>query len=1417
MKRFNKKKGDYLMINKINKKLIIILLFTMIFTILFPREVNAATYNTRNSLYNAGKNAVGNTVRIWREGRPDGQDAFGQLHARSEIYCVQHDYTITDKNKYRDYTVKSYIKISGNVATNSSGQRVSSEKNLALAYLISQEDSIRKGYSGSGMEQLRNLAIKHYLTTGGWMAEVGTKLGMKSSDISNFNINNYAKNKRLKEAVQAFVNRAISYSKTNPGAKMPATMKLSPSSIQPSTMKELGPIKIDFTGNLQSIKLFNGNKEVKDSKTYKVNGKTKTLNQIATGNRVTIGKNTENVVTKVEATSKSNSYIEAQLWLCITSKAKQNLMIATSATKSDTATSSVKVNELQKGELTINKIDADTKKALSAGFKIQTSAGKWLSGSNGTYNYNSSFANAQEYKSPVTLKGLKFDTYKVYEVRAPKGYDLKAQTGYNKTNNWVYFGTATLNANNKKVQKTFSNMQKISIKGYVWIDTQPTKDGPFNSQYDSTRESKVAGVTVRLMKKGNTSTKVPTTTTNTNGEYVFDKVLSKSELKDYYVEFDYSKLDNLKTTYKDAEGKEHKYINYIPVAFNSTDVSKIVANGSRALMDNVPVDDVNLKGIATTYKGKEKERIYGLSGNLCDKLLEGSVLNNINLGIKKIQETDHHTEEVLDYVRIVMRGYSYTYKYGNAGKATYVTAPNVNWQKVGTISGYTANIYPSDIAYDKENNTEELKVYVGYKINITNTTTTGTGSVANNYKELYNEKALHVTNLTDTFDSKRYTLADDNWEKATDKNGVSTTKYNKDIKAINSGKTEAIKIKFNVKHEAIMDILNHPYGIIEKYPTTAKTEGYHEYTRTDYGWNYNIAKEQTHKISDNPQEGSAPYLIFKLSENTRKISGRVFKDERTDSAKANNEVLGDGVDNNEKGVAGVKVQLLDVSVKDNKEITDITKLPVSGLYDVPNNNGTRTTISKDAEVLTDANGIYKLEGIVPGDYYLRFVYGNGEYKITDIDGKVISEGTINSKIDDKEIDAKNYKSTIVVNSVAKKALQGIKDGETIKVDEVITEGTNKKENYIWYKNLKATNASIAIDTLGTRIGVNENNLKNIISGTAKFSITLENDVNNSTDVKDTSKEADKTQAITDGEKTNNKMKVNYLNAIDEKHNDFNGLNLGIIEMPEQRATIEKIITNIKLVNAQGNLVFQGNPETDSLTGVSDLDHTKNGGSTYVRAELQDDMISGAILQLTYAIHVTNTSDVNYYNEEYYFYGDKKDGKKEVTLVLNELVDYLDKTLSYNQDASTSKFVEVTDLTNLPQDEELKDKIVLELKGLNEKLYTTMNKSRQTTDNYSASLVAQRSLSLQDDDMEFINIAKVRADRGTAKGDDSEQSNKEIKTVRPYEFKDYAQAKATITPPTGADRQTIIIYTIAGTIALAVLSAGVFVIKKYIVK
>ena len=83
-------------------------------------------------------------------------------------------------------------------------------------------------------------------------------------------------------------------------------------------------------------------------------------------------------------------------------------------------------------------------------------------------------------------------------------------------------------------------------------------------------------------------------------------------------------------------------------------------------------------------------------------------------------------------------------------------------------------------------------------------------------------------------------------------------------------------------------------------------------------------------------------------------------------------------------------------------------------------------------------------------------------------------------------------------------------------------------------------------------------------------------------------------------------------------------------------------------------------------------------------------------------------------------------------------------------------------------------------------------------------------------MEIVNEAEITKLSNQADPDDKSQDKAE-KLVRtaPVEVHTNGKVKAvvTITPPTGLDRITIILYVIAGAVTLAVLSAGVVIIKK----
>ena len=1445
------------MTKNIFKKILMILLMTTMLLI---------TGNVFSQAVSFSGSSIGKSVSL----------KFSDLTGSSNLYCVQHHAPFKGT---RQYVVQRYVKITGNVATNDNGKSVTSDKNAILAYILGG-GNYSKGYGSSTTTHTqRQNALWGYFNT--WSNSVGSSLGVNWSYSRNGNNQSYNVTKEAKNYANSTTKASIknmgaetvvtsntmagpfrvsysgsissidvvdtSNSKISSGIKFYVDNKAVSASQIKSNEKFY--IKNDSGKNLKEVTINVTANSTINAEIWFLKAKTGSkwqrlisvkTNTSSTSDKVTIGIVAFGSlkINKIDADTGDKLNVGFKIrtskgWLKDVANSDEHIYDAKyeDATEYKTVNGQLTISNLEYrtygvyevkvdeskgynitkqknydsknkwihykdilidgtknqnveitvtnekyGSLTINKVDEDNNDVkLRAGFKIYSVDNKkWLKGTKGSYTYNNSEAQADTYytdenSGSIIIEQLQFGKYEVYETVPPKGYDLAAQKGYK--DGKVLVGTADFEANKKTITFTHKNSDLISISGYVWIDVPETKNNDTDSLYNGVtgqNEVRVSGVQVRLMKKtdGKPVEGVNPVYTNKNGEYIFEKKVSNSALKDYYVEFDYS-------------GTEYKQ--YIPVAFNSEKIDNIVANGSRAIVKEMPEKDTDFKGIATTYTGteKEKEEKYGLStsGNLYSKLYnkDTKTLENINLGIKQVPEVDYRIEENLAYVKVVMKGYTYTYQYGGTGDTSKIAAPTVSWQSKNRISAYTRAIYPSDISYDIENSKEELKVYVVYRIDITNTT-------AYNIEELYKEQKLHITNVTNNFDKNRYELHDKNWSVEADGKASIASSYLEQIygKGIAKDKTSTSFIEFSVKHDAIEKILNNPTGIIEEFPTEVTANGYHEYERQDYSWKNDIRKNQKHYKNDIPRSAKAPYLILKLGEE-RTIFGKVFEDRVVTT---NGEKLGNGAyDTGENVVKGVTVELLDV----NGNETDITKLTVSNLYGVNNS----TTISKEAKIETDENGEYKLIGVVPGEYYLRFTYGDGKQILYDP----------STKKEVKTILAKDYKSTIVTSDVAKKALQGVEDASTVKQDKFVTEkGTSKKKNYIWYKNLEGTNYSVAVDNMDSRNTANATEAT-VKAGTARLSITLENTKSNVASATTTQAE-DGTTTLTF-----------------ESNQEFGGLNFGIIEQPNQEAKVDKVITNIKLTNTQNNLIFDGNPETANIKGVSDLDNTKNGGSTYTRAELSEESIYGSTLVVTYAIKVTNISDVNYYSDKYYWFGDK-DGAYEVTLKINEVTDYLDETLKYIPESSDKNNITVTtDSIEETEVETTIKKYIVKITGW-DALYTEKNRERTTEKQTSdtVNITAQRILSNQDDDMEVVNEAEITDAVRNADPDDPDRKKEEKIQRAPVVVNTNGKVRAivTITPPTGEDRQSIALYLIAGVVTLAILSTGIVLIKKKVV-
>lgn len=1132
----------------------------------------------------------------------------------------------------------------------------------------------------------------------------------------------------------------------------------------------------------------------------------------------------------------------------------------------------VKITNKSLATTEIIKKDKTTGMVLSGGkFKLYAVLNDgtkgWISGdAAGDKTYGDT---ATEYPSSTKIEKLKYGTYYLYETETPSGYDITKQDGYKQaaegssslTGDWVYLGNKVIDINFPEdgTFKFEADNKKVvgGIEGDVWVDNPDRKDNQINHIYDGQQSNdKVKeGITVNLYDANNTL--LATTKTDANGHYKFteknavssnDKDIYYWDLKGAYVEFIY----NNKTTYNEnGTVKERGYVAVNP--FTGTD-AKVNSKAQEYTMTKEKLDDNNLTGTdganpgkAVTNKAvvsldneqlvKENERIYEKIKNnsaTADDLKDAALVyyydeatykvSNINLGLLEQYDADYTVDENLAYIKVNMKGYTYTYKYGDAPVSESKYIPTVNEQN--SSKSYTGKIYPTDIAYNVASQTEELKVYVVYSIDVKNTETM--------YEDdLYTEERLYLESLVNEYDTKRYVLC--NNENNTDKtdfalwkddgNGKASYDVNNENSVYRNGmgkqETKTSYIQYKIKEEALKRILEKKVteGELEEAPTVATALGYHEYLRTDNVWVHNESvrafdgakgtniypvtsesnskKYYVHKTISKSRKSSALYLKLSLGER-RKISGTVFEDTKTEQSQNDKTNLGNGkIDDNEKNRAqSVTVELLDAD-----------KSKPTTLYVEEYNNNQLNVSQPEAKTTTQVGGTYEFEGVVPGYYYIRFTYGDGTQKM------ILADGT------SKNIRLDDYKSTII-NTEADGAGDTIKNAVEAKIDAqalknivgedgkgVLKQTENQKKILEWYKYLNNSNYSTAVDDLTQRSKFDNYKFSedgkvydasgnlvsdtdypaNVYAYTPMAGISIENDVNTSTDV----------QKDTDTQKPN-----------------FGGFNFGLIEQPETKIQLQKIITNIKFTTQTGTTIVSANPTDRTATYLTALDKI-TGGSQNVKMELDQNLIYGSALETTYQLTIENDSDIEYIEDEgsedygkYYYYGDKNSPTAHLKAVkVNEVIDKLDKKYNYDSKQETSeatiehkidgttetKTIKIKQNTSDGSTETTNSLSITEWKELESKATETMS--------YTVT-----SLLSKDNDTSYKNTARVTSislDKLTPLRSDFNWS------------KASSSAVLAITPPTGSDKRPI--YWVAGTIGLIVLAAGIVFIKKKALK
>lgn len=1097
-------------------------------------------------------------------------------------------------------------------------------------------------------------------------------------------------------------------------------------------------------------------------------------------------------------------------------------------------------DERATGNLKILKVDNKYKDIVLSGAEFiikKEGTENWIiQNSDGTYNYSGKYEDIVKNKVGVyttnaqgiaEIKKLKFDTYHIYEIKAPDGYNIEKQDKYDKDKKWIDLGTVTIGGKDTNITYTVTNKKTVDkLEGKVWLDKPDTKANTYDNIYKQDQDSNdrlLKDIKVYLKDKDQV---IAETLTDENGHYEFtsknkydgeDKNLYYWDLANYYVEFVY---DNKLYIVADPFVGNDKKI-------NSKAIEEIM-KAEELKDENLTGTDGQLPGRAVTYKGGANltpkqilDNNESTNKDLKTTPLTGYynkntyTIEDINLGIKEKHEPSFDVFETLEYIKVNMNGYSYKYQHGE-DPVTYSTYVPKAATQTGKMK-FSQALYPSDVKYLKEHN-EGMDVYVVYSITVSNNETESEDN-------FYNEQKLYLNSLINTYDSKRYELCTTNdtgdkygsdfanW--SDDKPGIA--KYNiengvykdgiekPDPIKNEEGKSITSRIQFKVKKQALIDMLDHykknPSNIeyLETAPTTATVNAYHDYLRTDNVWdekssaksydekvkyaekNKNNETYFAHKSNSIDKSSSQLYINLALGV-SRKLSGVVFEDTITDDSETHK--IGKLDEDESNRAKNVKVDLL------NPNQNELAKL----YYVEKSENGVITldkiTTTDEQKIYTNAKGEYTIDGLVPGYYYIRFTYGDGSQKMIDTNGQEI------------DLTSKDYRSTIIINEYIKKALEEKNIDEAMKIAN-------------WYKQMDSRYYSTAVDDLALRHQIDgyiyteekvkdkdgkevskikvtdkDGNVKedimNINSYTPMISISIEDDKD---DIKQTTEQ-------------------------DVKQNEFKGFNLGLIKQPDTTIITNKKITNVKFTNQVGTTLVSENPASKQSTYVTALDTVVDPtGSKNAKLEIEPESIYGSNIELTYEISIENQSAKDFVEDvndphfgDYFKYG-KSETAKAKKVTVRVLEDDLDSKFNYSSLPTTT--TQTTSYTTSSGPNQISIKPVITEKTDSDGTKTTtqylemtgwesLESGQSTKTSYTVTaLIANDEL-----DTDYKNNAKVKS-----------LSIDTLSTLTTNTLKNWnaAETKFSIMPTTGENRDQM--YWYISAVALAIVASGIVLIKK----
>ena len=590
---------------------------------------------------------------------------------------------------------------------------------------------------------------------------------------------------------------------------------------------------------------------------------------------------------------------------------------------------------------------------------------------------------------------------------------------------------------------------------------------------------------------------------------------------------------------------------------------------------------------------------------------------------------------------------------------------------------------------------------------------------------------------------------------------------------IGPGQRDCIYVQFKLSRQQVADI------IIENENDTAANEPkildniaeIGSYYVTDLS-NHKYAGVDRNSMPGNVTPGdkttyendtdAAPTLKL-LVKDARRLAGKVFLDSTQEALQTGQERKGSGQyeKNQDKNIAGVTVTLKP-----------------------KNNDGNEY---QEYQTKTNENGDFEISGFIPNEYELVYTWGG-------------------QKVDGKTITVQDYKGTVIDRSRwnSNSATEASHDC-TWYNENVDTRYSDAKDDYVTREKIDSEISNITnygIEAFKNNKGSNPDTMK---STTPLMNFRIENIGTNK-----------RITTSSDG---------------DELIYKINNVDFGIVERARQEVELKKRVSDLKLTLANGQVISEAKFEYDQngkLKANGETKHMTFMGTTnkaekmtnngFIKLELDNELIQGAVLEARYEMEFYNKSELDYNTPDYYWFGEiNKDALVKITPA--RIIDYLDSSWSFEESKNqgwkvlteddlkkhkTEDPILYTDSNNKCISDNIENRTVL-CKESETKVAPT--ETEEYALEVSKILTTTDDISLEND-LGITNIEKI--------------GGRTLKLAPgryvPEETLDDLSDKAErimVTPSTGEDLNIAIPITI-GVIALITLGAGVILIKKKVV-